>query len=570
MVILQFNKLIRNKWVWGVFAIVVSLAFLAPDEWLRGSDDPRNRDSASRNKLPAAEYDGALLENCEHLVREFLPNFPRSPLARSFSKNSVRDYWKAYAAVKTFTEAGYSIPDALLAERIKAMFSDGQGGFSEKAYSAMVRRAFNIDPTAFESQMRLLMTLEAGMEGVISSSMWTPTMPAEQANRDFTDKFTVRVATFDEDKKAADAVKLDDAGLKKWYDANSSTLALPDRYRLRFVKYDATASNLLAKVSLDEESIKKRYDENAAKGMYDIKPATTNDVKKTKPLEEVRAGIVAALKQEASLEQLKKDVRAKTAIDDEDAEAVGNLLPSLAKADKLKVEESDWFSLGGRFVPGFMKSSSTLFPGVPRKDFDRTVKLLQDYGYGIFSSSRAVWVVALAEKSPAHTPSFEEAKGKIGDNALRDAKKDAFKASVEAVAAKGVDAVLASKNVTTNIVFAPCKFAKDYATSWENRYGSWDFRNAGFDNAEKVVFAARTLAKGGISPFVQLGSGKGALVVCVEREPGDPADIYRGESFARMATLSQLSTDGAIDSWLDANLVRLGWKEPAAGSSDGE
>ena len=27
MVILQFNKLIRNKWLWGVFAIIVGGAF---------------------------------------------------------------------------------------------------------------------------------------------------------------------------------------------------------------------------------------------------------------------------------------------------------------------------------------------------------------------------------------------------------------------------------------------------------------------------------------------------------------------------------------------------------------
>ena len=31
MVILQFNKLIRNKWVWGAFAIVVSAAFCFDD-----------------------------------------------------------------------------------------------------------------------------------------------------------------------------------------------------------------------------------------------------------------------------------------------------------------------------------------------------------------------------------------------------------------------------------------------------------------------------------------------------------------------------------------------------------
>ena len=31
MVIQKFNNLIRNKWVWGVFALAVSAIFVLPD-----------------------------------------------------------------------------------------------------------------------------------------------------------------------------------------------------------------------------------------------------------------------------------------------------------------------------------------------------------------------------------------------------------------------------------------------------------------------------------------------------------------------------------------------------------
>jgi len=559
MVILQFNKLIRNKWVWGVFAILVSLAFVAPDEWFRGSDDRRS-DTESRNRLSGAEFDASLFERCEHLVRDFIPNFQRSPVAQCFDKNSVRDYWKAYAALLTARKAGYSVPDAVLAERVKALFSDGEGGFSDTMYKSEVRRAFGVEPAVFEEQLRLWMTLEGALDGLASAAAWFPPMELDQTNRDFTDKFTVQVATFTEDKADADAVKLDDEGLKKWYDDNVRKLALPERFKLRYIRFNPDASNVLAKVSVSEDDIKSRYDENVEKGMYDVPPATTNDVKTVKPLEDVRAGIEVALRHEAALEWLKNDVKVRTSIDEEDDEAVKGLLPGISGAEGLKIEESDWFALSGGQVAGFMKPVELQFPGVNRREFDRTVRSLIDYHFGVVSSDRAVWLVELADRSEAHTPDFDEAKGSIGDMALRDARLDAFKNKVEAVAKSGVDAVLNSGNVSTNLTFAPCDFGRDYAMGWVNMYGEWDFKSAGFPNAEKVVFAARRLGKGEVSDFVSLGAGRGALVVCNDRKDGDPADFARGERFARMVAMRAQAVS-LFGSWLDANLDRLGYKE---------
>ncbi|MBQ6140220.1 MAG: hypothetical protein IJI54_02955 [Kiritimatiellae bacterium] len=560
MVILQFNKLIRNKWVWGVFAIVVSLAFVAPDEWFRGRDDDR-RGADGRNRLENVEMDDALYEQCRMLSDGFLEKFP-SRVGALFAGKTERDVWKMYAAVTTFRKAGFTIPDAVLAERVRAVFVGEDGGFNEDEYAARVKNYFNADVKTFETMVRLVMTLEYGLGNVIGTSSWPSPMEADQAARDFTDKLTVQVATFTEDKDVKE-MKLDDKGLKEWFDENVSKLSVPDRFKLRYVKFEADSSNALARVKLSEADIKARYDANAEKGMYDIKPATTNDVKKVKPLADVRADIEKALRAEGALELVKGDVDDLTGDDIywNNPEAAKGLLPKVAQSTKRELKTSGWLSLGYNQLRALSNPIETEFPGVRRARPDILASVCNgDRPFGIVASDKAVWLVDLVEKSPKHTPTFDEAKSSIGDMALRDAKAKAFKTKVEDFAKKGVKAVLESGNVTTNFTFAACDFVRDEAMGWANRYGEWDFSKAGFQNAEPVVFAARKLSKGQVSEFIPLGFGRGILVVCNDRRSGDAAELLRGERFAKRVSAGMQSAE-ILENWLESNLVALGFKE---------
>ena len=560
MVILQFNKLIRNKWVWGVFAIVVSLAFVAPDEWFRGRDDDR-RGADGRNRLENVEMDDALYEQCRMLSDGFLEKFP-SRVGALFAGKTERDVWKMYAAVTTFRKAGFTIPDAVLAERVRAVFVGEDGGFNEEEYAARVKNYFNADVKTFETMVRLVMTLEYGLGNVIGTSSWPSPMEADQAARDFTDKLTVQVATFTEDKDVKE-MKLDDKGLKEWFDENVSKLSVPDRFKLRYVKFEADSSNALARVKLSEADIKARYDANAEKGMYDIKPATTNDVKKVKPLADVRADIEKALRAEGALELVKGDVDDLTGDDIywNNPEAAKGLLPKVAQSTKRELKTSGWLSLGYNQLRALSNPIETEFPGVRRAKPDILASVCNgDRPFGIVASDKAVWLVDLVEKSPKHTPTFDEAKSSIGDMALRDAKAKAFKTKVEDFAKKGVKAVLESGNVTTNFTFAACDFVRDEAMGWANRYGEWDFSKAGFQNAEPVVFAARKLSKGEVSEFIPLGFGRGLLVVCNDRRSGDAAELLRGERFAKRVSAGMQSAE-ILENWLESNLVALGFKE---------
>ena len=221
-------------------------------------------------------------------------------------------------------------------------------------------------------------------------------------------------------------------------------------------------------------------------------------------------------------------------------------LDEIAASEKAKVETSDWFAVDGTYVDGFMKRASQICPGA--QGFEAAVAELdpssEDLRYGIVTSDRAVWLIEKAETSAAHIPTFEEAKAAIRPRALKDAKAEAFKKSVEAVAAKGAKAVEAVKGVSTNIVFSVSDL----------RMGG-----ASFENQMAVARAAMKLYKGEVSEFTLTGTGKAILVVCEDRVAGDAAKA--------MVLRSQVKDDLAMlqlrqipDSWKKWNLERLGFE----------
>ena len=82
-------------------------------------------------------------------------------------------------------------------------------------------------------------------------------------------------------------MKLDDAGLKKWYDDNAKSLELPERTKLRMVRFDAAASNALAAVTVTEDALRDHYDVTVDK----YTTTDTNGVETVKKFEDVRAEV---------------------------------------------------------------------------------------------------------------------------------------------------------------------------------------------------------------------------------------------------------------------------------------
>ena len=543
MVIHQFNKLIRNKWVWGVFAVAISLFFafdfLVAD--ISRSSEPESRSAAGT--LGGEAVDAKAFAAIAEDIRGFGQQ-------RDSSRNDGevnREAWENYAALQVAGKDGIEATD----DEVRAMIRNDRsfqqnGGFSFALYQALLRQN-GLTPERFEAYLKRRVTLARIGQSVLAAATWASPMELDQAVADMTDTFTVKVAKFEQDKKDADAVKVDDAAIRKWYDENQKSLELPERIKVRYARYNAADPIVLAKMPVTEDGLRDLYDSTV--DQYTVKD--TNGVETVKKFEEVKAQVEREFRQIAAVEYFQTNLNYRAY--GVKSVSGASRLDEIAKEDGVKVETSDWFSIDGAYRDGFMIRAANVFPGA--EAMNETIAELdptsEDLRYGIVASKRAVWLVEKAETSPKHVPTFEEAKDAIRPRVLKDARADAFKAQVEAVAAKGVAAVLASKDVSTNIVFTVA-----------------DLRNAGssaFENQMSVARAAMKLKKGEVSDFTPTGLGKAILVVCEDRVAGDAAKAIVLRSQVR-DDLAMLQMRQIPDAWKKWNLERIGF-EPGEATS---
>ncbi len=542
MVILQFNKLIRNKWIWGVFAIIVGGAFafdFLVDDLLR--DDKGDRgDASSVGTLGGENVPASLFRD----ITEELRGFGQNRDWRRKSSEVNREAWEICAMLEAARRNGLEATDAEVAKAIRSDRSFQKNGqFSFALYQGLLREN-SLTPERFEEFLKRRLTMSKIAESGAGSAVWASPMEVEQAVNDMTDSFTVKVARFAEDKKEADAVKLDEEGLKKWYDEHAKSLELPERIKLRMVAFDATDTNVLAKMTVSEDALRDHYDVTVDK----YTSTDTNGVETVKKFEEVRDLVDKEVRQVEAVEYFVTNLNSR--VYGVKAAEGKSRLDEIAAEEGRKVVTTDWFAPDGTYKEGFMKRAYQICPGA--QTLNEVVAELdsdsEDLRYGVVRSDRTVWLVEKVETSPAHVPTFEEAKEIVRPRALDAAKADAFKAKVEAVAKKGVDAVLASGNVSTNITFAVC-----------------DLNSGAFPDQNAIVGAAIKLRKGEISEFTSTGKGRGLLVVCEDRVPGDAAKAQIWKLQVR-GSAEALQRRQIPEAWQKWNLERLGF-ETGDGSS---
>lgn len=547
MVILQFNKMIRNKWLWGVFAVAIS-AFFAFDFLIADLNDrEENRSEGGEAGMLAGEKVNA---KTFLAVAEDVRGLGRTSDWKLKAGEVNRTAWENYAALVVAGKDGLEATDAEVQAMIRQDPSFQQNGqFSFSQYQRLLREN-SITPERFEAYLRRRTTLMRIGQSVLGSASWASPMELDQAIADMTDVFTVKVARFNQDPKEAAAVKVDDAAIRKWYEANTNSLALPERVKIRYVKFDATKKDVLAKMTVTEDEIRDRFDVTADK--YVTKD--TNGVESVKKFDDLtkaeKDGIEQDLRRIAAVQFFETNLSSRAyAVK---AAKGSSRLDEIAKEDGLKVETSDWFATDGSYQEGFMMRASSICLGA--RGFNEAVAELdpatEDLRYGIVSSDRAVWLIEKAQTSPKHLPSFDESKDLIRPRVLREAKADAFKASVEAIAKQGAKAVLATKAVSTNLTFTV-----------------GDLKQGDFADQYAIARAAMGLKNGEVSEFTLTAPGRALLVVCEKRAAGDAAKamVLRSQVMndVQMLQLRQIPA-----SWQKWNLERMGFETGSVSSTN--
>ena len=539
MVIHQFNRIIRNKWIWGVFAVAIS-AFFAFDFLFTGGDSRENRASAGTlagEEVPAAKF---------NRFAEDVRGFGRNRNTTLSNTEVNRSAWENIAAYSVAESLGLVASDEEVRQNVLRQFT-GQGNAFDMASYERILRENGLTPEMFEAMEKRRMTLAKLRMVMMDASRFVSPMELDTAINDVTDRLTVRVARFTD--KAKSAPKLDDKALKAYYDENTNSIAMPDCVTVRYVKYVADDPKRLAQFNVSTNELLDHYDANLNR----FETQTTNGVV-TKKFEEVKGILEKELQLIASVEAYRTNLLFRAYPTDGKAiDPKVSRLEMIAKEDKVAVSTSPLFSLDGRgYVPGFMSRPSAFAPGV--EGFAEAVAELDpdspDLRYGVVAGTNAVYLIERASFVKAHVPSFEEAKGIIRNDAAEDAKEKAFKASVDKVRAlaaaelakgKPFDAkMFGDANVSTSITFSVSSMG----------------RNA-FPDATSVAAPAMRLSKGQISDFIKSPMPGHALVVYLEnRTPGDAADAQMVRSQLR-DELSQATSYSFTSEWNKWNLARM-------------
>ena len=538
MVIHQFNKLIRNKWVWGAFAVVVSAAFCFDDLFT-------SRDREERVQGSAGTLGGKNVNSSEfNAIAEDVRGLGKNRDWKRAASDVNRAAWETIAALRVAKANGIEATPAEVQQVIRSDRAfNVNGAFSFKAYQYLLRE-IGMTPERFEEYLKRQLTVKRVTEDVLESAAWISPMELDRGVADMTDVFTVKIAKFTQTKEEAAAVKLDDAGLKKWYDENTNSIALPERVKIRYVKYSANDAKVLAKMTVTDDEMHDYYDANSEKWTT----TDTNGVEQVKKFEEVKDEVEKELRKIAAVQYFETNLTTR-AYGVKAAEGKSRL-DEIAAEDGAKVAVSDYFTIEGMYVEGFMKRPATLFPGADGL-LDAVAQLdpeSEDLRYGVVLGKDAAWLIERAEVSKAHVPTFEEAKDVIRPRALEAAKADAFKAKVEAIAKKGFDEVAKLKDVSTNYVFSvsdmtPGMFTDQYA----------------------VAGAVRKLAKGEVSEFTKTGKDTAVLVLCVDRVEGDATKAVLLKNQVR-EQLAMLQRRQLPEAWMKWNLECLGFEPDASAS----
>ncbi len=542
MFIHHFNRIIRNKWIWGVFAVIIS-AFFAFD-FLVPRGDGNVRSGRASGTLAGDEVSADEFRAFAGDIR----GYGRSQRNDISDREVNKSAWENIAAIRTGEKLGLRVYDDEVRAMILEMpyFKGASGVFDMNAYEQVLREnGFN--PELFEQVQTRAMGLEKIAREVIGSASWVSPMEIDRAVQDMTDEFTVRVATFTD---KSEAPKLDDAALMKYYESHTNSLALPDLVSVRFIKFDSNDEARYSKIVISDEELQDYYDTVSAR--YETQ--TTNGVVR-KTLDEVKPELLKELQQSSLVDVLATNLIARVFESSNDRKAEGkakeSMLDKIAAEEKLPVRTSPRFGAeGAHVVKGLMESASAFAPGTD--GFATAAFELdpenEDFRYGIVRGTNCVYMIERASFIPAHVPTFEEAKAVIRQPAVKEAQEDAFKLSVEKVADAAREALKGGKafdasmfdgaSVSTGLTFTA------------RMPGS-------FPNAGVVSFAARKLGKGELSGFKSAGPKTAVVVYMEDRKAGDLSMAATMEKELR-GYLARGTYGDLFTSWKKWNLARLG------------
>ena len=535
MFIIKFNNMVKNKWVWAAFAIVVAFAFGASDIF---SARARVREGDGRvGRLGGKPVDPAAYDNAARLLR---------------GDDSVtsRDVWKRLAALETARRSGISVSDAQLARAIRndPSFHGEDGAFDPVMYERLLR-ARGFTPVAYQEAVRAELTIRL-LQALVSGSPWAAPSVVEDRARGLGDVFMIRQATLS-DTHDAKKVDIKPEEIRNWYDSHAEAYRVPERRKALYVAFKA--SEFDGSEGIVEDDINEYYDANAQS--YVVKGEDGEETQR--PIEEVSDEIRKALASQRAADMAYRAAAefADVYFDRQDQNPDDFDFAADVVAAGRTVVTTDWFSADSApsGVPAGLGRNLT--EAVFELDGGSVRDLVTD---AIGADGRSAAVVAfLFGKEETRIPPQDEIAAKVENDARADKASRLFQDDV----AKANDAISRSMADGADFIAAAEQAGLAPGT---NFVFSWIDAQSGATPVASPRAVAQSMIHLGVGDMCPdpIGVPGGVLFFqVVGREP--QAGTVFGQLRDRVQqTIEESLGEAAWNNWLEANLDAM-QPEPA-------
>ena len=532
--IYHFNRLIRSRILWGFFAIIISLAFVATGSCFSIPKDAQSAGKLNGQYITSDDFNAAVTA-----VRGFGRNRDND-LSASMAD---RKAWESIAARLLAEKNGIGATTDEIRDSIRDVQAfQGANGFDLERYR-MTLAENGLTPALYETIQKNQIAMMK-IASLIETAALVSHMEMEDELASMTDRFTVQIATV-ENKFATAEMRLSDEKCKAYYEENKSTFALPDQVSVRYFVVPIT--NYFSRVTVPESDVQEFYDshiDSYQKTVTNTVAGAEPTVTKTPiPLAEVRGAIYNELLTEEARYCAETNVsftvyapREKSADD----------FATLANLFKAGVATTPLFSSDA--PPSSVENASEFATIAFELDPNR-----EDSRYGIVKGTTRMYVIQQTKFVAAHTPTFDQVLPEVKARARDKERRDAFNSYVTDLRKNITDAVRTGKS------FADAAKSKALNVSTSVTYTVSDIQSTKFAHNYAVAYGAATLQKGEVSEGIPASATQALLVYVHDRQPGDAlaSEMMRAQI---RTNLARRRANNLFQQWLAWNLSNQEFK----------
>jgi hypothetical protein len=551
MMISKFHKIIQSKVVWGIFALLISVAFVSVS--VPGS---KSRSAAKRERK-AAQLAGRLFG--EEVSRdEFSRAYQSIRLNYTLQYGPFRitddideilsmSAWQRIAMLKKAQQLGMSVTTEQNVSAIQnhPIFQNAQTGqFDSLAYNAVLQQIRTLP--GLTGMMPKDVENHFAEEVLLRKVARIPIQGALVTNEDitkafhfYTDKLTVEYAAIP--RILAGTPDITEEEAKNYFALNQEEFRMPEKAIVAYVQF--AAADHLDNVEVTDDMVSGYYENYKQRFIKQpAEDAAADAAPEYQPLEEVKDSIIEEI-QQALARKASADLA-----DELVSELADETTTFKAAAQKLGLAVVD-------NTPAFTLTDSVMDidPTAPfqRAAFDLEKDETHYYSDPVVGRD-FVYVISLTKKLPSFLPSFDIARNDVIESARIVATEKAYIEKAEQIHEEIGTALKAGTAFADAIAKYSLEMKRtepfDISTTLEDEFG------------QQIKGAAILYGQGNLTDLVSTVD-EYLVAYVAEKIPGDEATSLPGMRSELAVSIGSEKSSQLVATWKDAVLEEAGFED---------